>query len=484
MNIYQQTVWRNTSTSTQIGFALLMLLICASTGRAQSNTFPSSGNAGVGTTSPGELLSVNNGAVGTYYDKANYGIRGIFQHSGNGSGILSAGGLQIAVQGTNNATNGSGDINFFVTNSNSTGASTDASYIQAMKIRYNGYVGIGTASPAGILHVLTTNAGDLSSIIQNTAAGDGRSVAFIASVKNTAGTQSSVSMEATAVAGANANLAFRTGGAGTGFGTQRMVIDGSGNVGIGTTSPSSHLHLYGNSQQVDIQSSTSTAPVWQRLYNGGGIAYIGVEGSTVGGFQTGSTPYATVIGSGASGVPLQFSTAGTVRTTIDSAGNVGIGKTNPSVALDVVGSINLTGTVNAKYQDVAEWVPSSEKLSTGTVVVLDSTKSNQVTSSTTSYDTRVAGVVSDQPGIALGEKSETKVLVATTGRVKVKVDASEGAIHIGDLLVTSDIPGVAMKSEPVNLGGVQIHRPGSLIGKALEPLEKGSGEILVLLSLQ
>jgi len=39
-------------------------------------------------------------------------------------------------------------------------------------------------------------------------------------------------------------------------------------------------------------------------------------------------------------------------------------------------------------------------------------------------------------------------------------------------------------AEPVNLGGVQIHRPGTLIGKALEPLEKGPGTILVLLSLQ
>jgi hypothetical protein len=41
-----------------------------------------------------------------------------------------------------------------------------------------------------------------------------------------------------------------------------------------------------------------------------------------------------------------------------------------------------------------------------------------------------------------------------------------------------------MKSVPVNIGGVLIHRPGTLIGKALEPLDKGTGEILVLLSLQ
>jgi hypothetical protein len=31
---------------------------------------------------------------------------------------------------------------------------------------------------------------------------------------------------------------------------------------------------------------------------------------------------------------------------------------------------------------------------------------------------------------------------------------------------------MAMKSEPLSLGGVEIHRPGTLIGKALEPLEK------------
>jgi hypothetical protein len=133
---------------------------------------------------------------------------------------------------------------------------------------------------------------------------------------------------------------------------------------------------------------------------------------------------------------------------------------------------------------VAEWVESSQALPAGTVVVLDSTKSNQVTSSTEAYDTRVAGVISEQPGIALGESGENKVLVATTGRVRVKVDASKGPIQIGDLLVTSDVPGMAMKSEPIKVGGRLMHMPGTLIGKALEPLEKGSGKILVLLSLQ
>ena len=41
-----------------------------------------------------------------------------------------------------------------------------------------------------------------------------------------------------------------------------------------------------------------------------------------------------------------------------------------------------------------------------------------------------------------------------------------------------------MKSQPVEVAGIEIHRPGTLIGKALEPLAGGQGEILVLLSLQ
>jgi len=50
--------------------------------------------------------------------------------------------------------------------------------------------------------------------------------------------------------------------------------------------------------------------------------------------------------------------------------------------------------------------------------------------------------------------------------------------------VTSNQPGVAMKSQPVRLRGRAMHRPGTIVGKALEPLLKGEGEILVLLSLQ
>jgi len=262
----------------------------------------------------------------------------------------------------------------------------------------------------------------------------------------------------------------------------------SGRVGIGISVPVAKLNVVGPAGELarftDQSSGTlgislaydsgshTNAFVWNQ-YNGSGSV----------------TDSKMNFGFGSNITTTTGTNSGPVMT-LQSNGNVGIGTTSPEATLHVqgtgkvTGNLTVDGNISAKYQDMAEWVHSSEQLPAGTVVVLDSTKSNQVTSSSVSYDTRVAGVISAEPGITLGEKSDSKVLVATTGRVKVKVDASKGAIRIGDLLVTSDVPGVAMKSEAVNLGGVQFHRPGTLIGKALEPLEKGKGEILVLLSLQ
>lgn len=68
--------------------------------------------------------------------------------------------------------------------------------------------------------------------------------------------------------------------------------------------------------------------------------------------------------------------------------------------------------------------------------------------------------------------------------VRVKADASYAPIEIGDLLTTSPTHGHAMKAQPVQISGIELYRPGTLIGKAMEPLESGTGMIEVFVTLQ
>ena len=278
--------------------------------------------------------------------------------------------------------------------------------------------------------------------------------------------------------------------------TSGPIYYNGGNVGIGTSSPpsSARLSLFAAGGQM-----------FQLWDNGDATHYRGQEAiyastsETMGlviGISPDIQPSPTLFYTNASAFidntkfgPLYFGTNNTPRVTIDANGNLGVGTTTPAFRLDVAGNANFSGTVTggnivAKYQDVAEWVPADGTLSAGTVVVVKPDARNRIEASAHAYDTRVAGVVSAQPGISLGEAAPDRAQIATTGRVKVRVDATYAPIHPGDVLVSSDVPGTAMKSEPIDVAGIKIHRPGTIIGKALEPLDHGSGEILVLLSLQ
>jgi hypothetical protein len=379
-----------------------------------------------------------------------------------------------------------------------------------------GNVGIGTPAPWAGLHVSTATTASERGIVDEQSSNDGlfASLAFVKSraggaVANgdgigsifAAASDGSTYLSPTHVrffvdgpvstGSIPSAVQFFTGS--TGGGVERLRITSAGNVGIGTASPSSLLHVY-NSQNTEVISMVENA-------NAGATAAASVEAKTNDGYaylKMGSTAYGSWAAVGTTGTGSfyydVFNAAGdhvwrttasaSERMRLTNSGKVGIGTATPATALHVVGDITVTGNINAKYQDVAEWVPSTQKLSVGTVVVVDTKGNNQVLASSLAYDTGVAGVITGQPGLLLGEEGNGKVKVATTGRVKVRVDATRAPVRAGDLLVTSEVPGVAMRSEPVSFGGVAMHRPGTIIGKALEPLEKGTGEILVLLSLQ
>jgi len=243
-------------------------------------------------------------------------------------------------------------------------------------------------------------------------------------------------------------------------GTEREVVTvKTGNLGVGTSTPSAAIHISANSALANpFLRMTDTA-------SGGRTFSVGPVSSP-------------------NSFDIHDVSAGAYRLTINSSGNVGIGTTSPTAKLQVSGDVVVDGNIGAKYQDVAEWVESGEPIEAGTVVIVDPNEVDHVIAAPIAYDTRVAGAVSRQPGLILGERGDSKSLVAQSGRVRIKVDAGFGAIKPGDLLVTSSTPGHAMKSKPMKIGGQLMHRPGTLVGKALEGLASGKGEILVLLTLQ
>jgi len=267
----------------------------------------------------------------------------------------------------------------------------------------------------------------------------------------------------------------------------RVILDTSGNVGIGVI-PTSMLHVGGTSRVEGTLSAVqvgvgTTSPQAALDVSGGRIRL--TDGTDYSEFFTGVSGGITGLHVGSrTNMPMAFFTNSSgPRVIIDVNGNVGVG-TVPAKKFHVAGDAQIDGNIAAKYQDVAEWVPMRGQPAPGTLVMIDSSASNTVAPVDRAYDTRVAGVVTDRPGVLLGESGADKAKVAQSGRVKVKVDAHFGPISVGDLLVSSPTPGHAMRSVPVMIGETPIHRPGTLVGKALESLAAGEGEILVLLTLQ
>ncbi len=242
-------------------------------------------------------------------------------------------------------------------------------------------------------------------------------------------------------------------------------------------------------------NNTSPAPPFPSLPTGYGVA--GTSTNGIGVFGQGKFKAAWFSGDvytlgnldllgnvGISGA----GTAGnlTVQRNINAQGDMNItGKGTFGADMQVAGTVTVNGDILLPGKDCAEGfdiADSRDTINPGTVVVMDS--NGKMRECTAAYDKTVAGVISgagdNKPGIILGRRNrqESKMPLALIGSVFCKVDASYGAIQVGDLLTTSATPGHAMKAFDSSKAF------GSVIGKALRPLQSGQGLIPILIALQ
>lgn len=137
---------------------------------------------------------------------------------------------------------------------------------------------------------------------------------------------------------------------------------------------------------------------------------------------------------------------------------------------------DFNGPLACQLNDIAEDIYSKDELENGDVVVIDAENDEHVKLSSKPYDTLAAGIISLNPAFYI-QTSNTGIPLALAGRVKAKASAENGPIKRGDLLTTSSTPGHLMRCES------NEKCLGSVVGKALEPLNKGKGEIVVLVTL-
>jgi hypothetical protein len=113
---------------------------------------------------------------------------------------------------------------------------------------------------------------------------------------------------------------------------------------------------------------------------------------------------------------------------------------------------------SAQYADLAEMYVADADYPAGTVVVFGG--DYEITISSTSHSTAVAGIVSTNPSYLMNATLEGDYVlpIALTGRVPCQV---QGPVNKGDVLVSSNTPGVAQR-----IG--MNWQPGCVLGKAME----------------
>jgi hypothetical protein len=316
-------------------------------------------------------------------------------------------------------------------------------WTNAMTLRANGRLGIGTDAPEQLLHVF----GESNPRIVVEAPS-----AATPEINWKRGTEAfSISMNS------SNNLTFFNNGT-------LMSLTPGGSLGIGTYAPEQRLHVYGTGNPRILVEAPDYSTPELNLKRG--------------------TSYFNLFMNSSNG--LEFYSTGT-KMVLTAAGSLGIGTTTPEERLHVVGAVKCGVLKLTGGSDIAERfdVSGATPIEPGMVVSIDPEFQGKLRLSTTAYDHCVAGIVSGAGGVSPGlTMSQDSTIadgahpVAMTGRVFCRALAVNGSIRPGDFLTTSDVPGYAMKATE------RDRSIGAVLGKAMSFLDSGEGLVLVLVSLQ
>lgn len=278
-------------------------------------------------------------------------------------------------------------------------------------------------------------------------------------------TGSTIALQATNSSNAGTVItADATSASGTTFGLRSTTAGGGGSAAITATSSATYATdpTYGVRAQANSQ--------------------YGIGLFTYASSFTGSTRGIAAKVESPSGVAGEFTNfAGGVILT-------GYNNTNRVFRLDGTGDLWLDGTVHtgggADFAEMVAITGSRTLYSPGDVLVISSDSDRTLGLSSEPYSTTVAGVYSTKPGLLGSQHSqnvsqpESEIPLAVIGIVPCKVTTENGPIHRGDLLVTSSTLGYAMKATD------RSRMIGAIVGKSLSNLDSGSGTIEILVTLQ
>jgi len=161
---------------------------------------------------------------------------------------------------------------------------------------------------------------------------------------------------------------------------------------------------------------------------------------------------------------------GTNKVRFDNAGKGFFNGGTQAGGADMAEAFDVTGDIN-NYEP-------------GDVLMIATDKDRTVTKSGNAYSDLVVGVYATKPGMLMTEENidadiSGKVPMGVVGVIPTKVCLEGGEIKRGDMLVTSSVPGVAMKADKTKI------KTGQCIGKALENFnEEGVGKIKVFVNVK